>query len=250
MVRRAPPTPCDDKRRLLLSLKTTPELQVAMLVALHAASTASLPSGSRTHPRRAVVLSGVAAGLVGRPSELMASNDEVARVLLEPWDDEPQFGKGAWRRLDESDDAQFYSTPRLVFHVDDAAVAACKRFYTQTFLELAAAREQPLDVLDLCSSWVSHYPADGVRFGRVAGLGMNAEELAANKQLSEWTVRDLNRQPVLPFADGSFDAVTCTVSVDYLTKPLEVMREVARVLRPGAWPPLAPGPGATHLQIG
>ena len=89
----------------------------------------------------------------------------------------------------------------------------------------------PLDVLDLCSSWVSHFPADdGVRFGRVAGLGMNAEELAANRQLSEWVVRDLNKQPVLPYADDSFDAVTCTVSIDYLTQPLSVMREVARVL--------------------
>ena len=207
-------------------------LAAAMLVALHAAS-ATLPSGSRTHPRRAVVLGGVAAGFAG-PGWALASSDEVAKVLLEPWDDEPQFGKGGFRRLDETDDSQFYATSRFVLHVDDAAIAACKQFYTQTFHELAAERQQPLDVLDLCSSWVSHFPADdGVRFGRVAGLGMNAEELAANKQLSEWTVRDLNKQPVLPYADGSFDAVTCTVSIDYLTQPLSVMREVARVLRPG-----------------
>ena len=204
-----------------------------MLVTLHAASASSLPSGSRTHPRRAVLFGGVAAGFAPGQNGALASSDEVARVLLEPWDDEPQFGKGGWRRLDESDDAQFYTTPRFVLHVDDAAVAGCKKFYTQTFQELAAVRQQPLDVLDLCSSWVSHYPADGVSFGRVAGLGMNAEELTANKQLSEWVVRDLNKQPVLPFADGSFDAVTCTVSIDYLTQPLAVMREVARVLRPG-----------------
>ena len=208
-----------------------------MLVALHVASATSLPSGSRTHPRRAVVLGGVAAGFAGPsgfagPRWVLASSDEVAKVLLEPWDDEPQFGKGGFRRLDETDDAQFYTTSRFVLHVDDAAIAACKQFYTQTFQELAATKQQPLDVLDLCSSWVSHYPADG-KFGRVAGLGMNAEELAANKQLSEWVVRDLNKQPVLPYADGSFDAVTCTVSIDYLTQPLSVMREVARVLRPG-----------------
>lgn len=209
-----------------------------MLAALHAATATSLPSGSRTHPRRAVVLGGVAAGFAGPSGVLpsIASSDEVAKVLLEPWDDEPPFGKGGFRRLDETDDALFYSTSRFVLHVDDAAIAACKRFYTQTFQELAAERQQPLDVLDLCSSWVSHFPddgVDGVRFGRVAGLGMNAEELAANKQLSEWVVRDLNKQPVLPYADGSFDAVTCTVSIDYLTQPLAVMREVARVLRPG-----------------
>ena len=44
---------------------------------------------------------------------------------------------------------------------------------------------------------------------------------------------DLNAKPVLPFPDKSFDVVTCVVSFDYLTKPKEVMKEVARVLRPG-----------------
>jgi SAM-dependent methyltransferase len=63
---------------------------------------------------------------------------------------------------------------------------------------------------------------------------MNAEELAANPQASSWVVHDLNADPTLPFADGAFDAVVCCVSVDYLTRPLEVFAEVARVLRPGA----------------
>ena len=47
-------------------------------------------------------------------------------------------------------------------------------------------------------------------------------------------VHDLNREPALPFADASFDGAMCTVSVDYLVRPLEVFDEVARVLRPGA----------------
>lgn len=46
-------------------------------------------------------------------------------------------------------------------------------------------------------------------------------------------VHDLNKDPSLPFPDASFDAVTCAVSVDYLTKPLEVFREIHRVLKPG-----------------
>ena len=37
----------------------------------------------------------------------------------------------------------------------------------------------------------------------------------------------------LPFADASFDAVVCCVSVDYLVRPVEVFADVARVLRPG-----------------
>ena len=82
------------------------------------------------------------------------------------------------------------------------------------------------------SSWVSHYP-DDLESERVAGLGMNAEELAENPQLTEWVVHDLNADPVLPFGDGEFDVVTIAVSVQYLTRPLEVFREIGRVLRPG-----------------
>ena len=82
------------------------------------------------------------------------------------------------------------------------------------------------------SSWVSHYP-DDLESERVAGLGMNAEELAENPQLTEWVVHDLNADPVLPYGDGEFDVVTIAVSVQYLTRPLEVFREIGRVLRPG-----------------
>jgi SAM-dependent methyltransferase len=61
---------------------------------------------------------------------------------------------------------------------------------------------------------------------------MNATELAANDVATDWLVHDLNVDPALPFADASFDAVTCCVSVDYLTRPLDVFADVARVLRP------------------
>jgi SAM-dependent methyltransferase len=62
---------------------------------------------------------------------------------------------------------------------------------------------------------------------------MNAEELAANPLLGERLVHDLNLEPRLPFEDQRFDAVVCTVSVEYLTRPFEVFAEVRRVLRPG-----------------
>ena len=85
-------------------------------------------------------------------------------------------------------------------------------------------------MLDLCSSWVSHFRTAPAR---LVALGMNAVELARNPQATEWLVHDLNAHPVLPLADASFDAATCCVSVDYLVRPLEVFDEVARVLRPG-----------------
>jgi SAM-dependent methyltransferase len=87
-------------------------------------------------------------------------------------------------------------------------------------------------LLDLMSSWVSHLPPE-VPYARVVGLGMNAEELAANPRLDARIVRDLNAAPALPCADAEFDAVLCAVSVQYLIRPVEVFRECARVLRPG-----------------
>lgn len=68
---------------------------------------------------------------------------------------------------------------------------------------------------------------------RISGTGMNALELKANVQLNDYSPQNLNVEPKLPYADNSFDVVTCVVSVDYLIKPLEVFKEVRRVLKPG-----------------
>jgi SAM-dependent methyltransferase len=132
----------------------------------------------------------------------------------------------AFRRHDESPDGAFYAAPRLVTHIDDAAIAAVTALYRE-HLPAGGA------VLDLMSSWVSHLPADAA-YDRVAGLGMNAEELAANPRLTDRRVQDLNADPTLPYGDAEFDGAGCCVSVQYLTRPEAVFREVARVLRPGA----------------
>lgn len=132
----------------------------------------------------------------------------------------------AFRRPDESPDEEFYDFPRLVLHIDDAAVAAVTALYRELFPPGGA-------ILDLMSSWVSHLPPE-VEFGRVAGLGMNAAELDANPRLTERVVQNLNAVPALPFGDAEFDGAGICVSVQYLTRPVEGFREVARVLRPGA----------------
>merc|ERR1719253_2512066 len=137
-------------------------------------------------------------------------------------------------RLDGAADAAFYDAPRFVKHVDDGALASLTRFYREEFAALGRGGDAAVDVLDLCSSWVSHLPEEGVTYGRVAGVGMNEQELAANAQLSEFVVQDLNENPTLSqFADASFDYVCNVVSVDYLTKPLEIFKEMHRVLKPG-----------------
>lgn len=138
----------------------------------------------------------------------------------------PTLGPEYFARQDESPDDEFYREPRLVTHIDDAAIAALMAFYGEVIPDGAF-------VLDLMTSWVSHLPPAKALAG-VAGLGMNAVELGHNPALTERVVQDLNRDPHLPWEDARFDAAVVTVSVQYLTSPVDVFAEVGRVLRPGA----------------
>eukprot|EP00438_Fugacium_kawagutii_P036185 Skav232972 [mRNA] locus=scaffold1735:322793:326622:+ [translate_table: standard] len=96
--------------------------------------------------------------------------------------------------MDESDDSEFYVSPRLVTHIDDEAIG----------------------------------------LSRSAGIGMNRAELERNQALTEWKVQDLNKE-----RGGTFDfVVNAVVSVDYLVHPLEIFKEMLRVLKPGGMAPL------------
>ena len=139
--------------------------------------------------------------------------------------DEIVFPPGAFRRLDDEDDHLFYAWPRRVVHLDDAALAALTRLYGAVVTPTGC-------VLDLMASWRSHLPP-WFR-GTVIGLGLNGEEMRDNPQLGQALVHDLNREPRLPLNDEAFDAALCAVSVQYLTHPVEVFREVRRTLKPGA----------------
>jgi SAM-dependent methyltransferase len=133
-------------------------------------------------------------------------------------------------RIDSQPDTVFYDTPRFVTHIDDSAIKSLTEFYREEFTSF---NKDKLDILDLCSSWISHLPED-VSYGKVVGVGMNEKELEANKQLSDYFVQDLNTNPDLSrFEDNSFDVICNVVSVDYLTKPLEIFKEMHRLLRPG-----------------
>jgi ubiquinone/menaquinone biosynthesis C-methylase UbiE len=63
---------------------------------------------------------------------------------------------------------------------------------------------------------------------------MNESELKHNPSLNNgYTVQDLNKNPSLTqFSSNTFDAVLCSVSIDYLTRPLEVFNEIGRILKP------------------
>lgn len=138
----------------------------------------------------------------------------------------PDLPPRAFRKADPSPDALFYVEPRFVAHIDEAAIAAVADLYRETLPPNGR-------ILDVMSSWISHFPED-VAYTEVIGHGMNAEELAANPRLTRWFVQDLNAEPRLPLADASLDAAAICVSIQYLQRPIEVLADLARVLRPGA----------------
>ena len=141
-------------------------------------------------------------------------------------DDLPGLPPGAFDKLDAEEDEYFYEPARLVCHIDDGAIAALTGFYRTALPEGGV-------LLDLMSSWVSHLPPE-IDYAEVIGHGMNAEELAANPRLSRWFVQNLNRDPMLPLPGNSIDAAMICVSIQYLQRPVAVLREVARVLQPDA----------------
>ena len=127
-------------------------------------------------------------------------------------------------KLDDTNDLDFYDSPRLVTHVDEGFIDRLSGLYRE--------RLKPNSrVLDLMSSWVSHLP-DDVEFAHVEGHGMNAEELAKNPRLDHYFLQNLNQNPKLPLDDADFDAVLITVSIQYLQYPEAVLSEIYRVLKP------------------
>jgi SAM-dependent methyltransferase len=165
-------------------------------------------------------------------------------------------------RLDNSVDTKFYDQPRFVAHIDDGAISSLTEYYRDVFTQQILSKTtaatmnmssdknadgdkssptSSLNILDLCSSWISHFPKNGeddtkgfIRYGRVVGLGMNEAELQANTQLTEFVVQDLNKNPFMQqFQNESFDVICNVVSVDYLIQPLQVFEEMYRLLRPG-----------------
>lgn len=180
-------------------------------------------------------LSAVIGKVVNKSTERGGSSvDWMENVLTGPgmqarWQEHQTdyFAKDDFRREDEQTDSVFYQRPRLVSHIDETAREMIKNTYGR-FLS------DDMQVLDLMSSWQSHLPGK-LRLKRLVGLGLNEKELKQNPNLTESVVQDLNDEAKLPFEDNTFDAVINTVSVEYLTDPLAVFREVSRILQPGGW---------------
>ena len=131
----------------------------------------------------------------------------------------------AFSAVEHSPDPAF--SPEIPFdRIDTAALAAVTNLYRE-ILPAGGA------ILDVMSGWVPHLPPEAP-FRRVVGIGVDKGALLENPFLDEWRVQDLNNNPMLPFGAAEFDGATICGAIQYLRRPGEVIREIARVLRPGA----------------
>lgn len=146
---------------------------------------------------------------------------------------------------ESGNDTSFYRVPRIVTHIDDNAIHNLRRYYSDVLPGKGR-------ILDFCSSWVSHYPPEVEKAGQsgdleILGTGMNKSELATNPVLKAWSIQDLNEDPDVQLpqmesqdSDKKLDASTCVVSIDYLTKPVDVLASIRRQTNIG---------GKVHLVI-
>jgi SAM-dependent methyltransferase len=155
-----------------------------------------------------------------------AMNNKTQKPTINTLSVKEILGEDSFLRLDETKDALFYSKDRFVNHLDSNALDKAK-----ILINTLVKKNHPI-LLDLMAGWDSHLPQE-LEPSKVVGLGLNKNELSKNESLTEFIIHDLNENPILPFLDNTFDAVINTVSVDYMTKPIEVFQEVSRILKPG-----------------
>ena len=204
------------------------------------------------HERSGVPDKGEVGGSIP-PSPTPPAPEQIGTVQTGPLPIDPsshrerrRLSAGILRSRPSTGDGVFYAPPRLVTHIDAGAIDAVGALYEALGLDG--------DVLDLMSSWVSHFR---VTPANLTVLGMNAAELEANPQAAHTVVHDLNADPTLPFGGASFDAAVCCVSVDYLVHPIAVFREVSRAScapmdrscarsRTAVSPPRRSAGGSTH----
>lgn len=133
------------------------------------------------------------------------------------------FSGSPFAKNEPVSDNEFYKTPRLAAHTD----SLCRKNITELYNKLM---EPGKKILDIMTSVYSHIPKN--KNLEVTGLGMNMAELEKNEQLTKRIIHNLNENPKLPFQDNSFDYATCAMSVEYISKPFEVFKEIERVLKP------------------
>ena len=126
------------------------------------------------------------------------------------------------KKIDNTDDLEFYSNPRFVYHLD----ANFRKYLTKTYKEEI---EENSRIIDLMSSWDSYLPLDK-NYKEVIGHGLNKEELERNNSLEKYWIQNFNKDQKIPLKNSSFDYCLIVAGWQYLQYPEFIAKEILRVL--------------------
>ncbi|WP_288261532.1 methyltransferase domain-containing protein [uncultured Prochlorococcus sp.] len=126
------------------------------------------------------------------------------------------------KKLDESNDEEFYSYPKFVYHLDANFRQNLSEVYKNEIADCAT-------VLDLMSSWDSYLPK-GKKYKKVIGHGLNKQELEKNKILNSYWIQNFNLNQEIPLDSGSVDYCLMVAAWQYLQYPENLTNEISRIL--------------------
>ena len=127
------------------------------------------------------------------------------------------------KKLDESDDLEFYSSPKFVYHLDSNFRKELTSLYNMEFCN-------DCRILDLMSSWDSYLPKKKF-FKEVIGHGLNKEELERNKSLNKYWIQNFNTDQKIPLENETIDYCLMVAAWQYLQYPENIAMEISRVLK-------------------
>ena len=127
------------------------------------------------------------------------------------------------KKIDESNDEEFYSEPKFVYHLDSNFRNYLSSVYKNEIKDYST-------VLDLMSSWGSYLPLEKT-YKEVIGHGLNKDELKRNKSLNSYWVQNFNINQDIPLESRSVDYCLIVAAWQYLQYPENLTTEIVRILR-------------------
>jgi len=127
------------------------------------------------------------------------------------------------RKIDESNDLEFYSSPKFVYHLDSNFRKELTNTYERELIN-------DCTVLDLMSSWDSYLPRTK-RYEKIIGHGLNKEELERNKYFDKYWIQNFNRDQIIPLDSESIDYCLMVAAWQYLQYPEKISLEISRILK-------------------
>ena len=126
------------------------------------------------------------------------------------------------KKLDESNDEDFYSDPKFVYHLDSNFRKYLSSVYKNEINDNST-------VLDLMSSWDSYLPSEKI-YKKVIGHGLNKDELERNKTLNSFWIQNFNVNQEIPLESGTVDFCLMVAAWQYLQYPEKLTKEIVRIL--------------------